>query len=128
MDKISYSFPIYAPVQKIILPEVVTNCFAIRISNLHFHFDQLDKHVFMLSIINHDKYQFVDGVDKLKYTFIHFNDGGKNSINYTNNFTFHSEFSRRDINSLDINIKIDKQFDGMINLYNPVYMEIDFFI
>ena len=127
-NKRSYSFPIYSPQQKINLPFVVDRCHAIRISQLMFKFNDFNKKVLLLSFLSLDSNSYFDGVSNVPYSFIQFNDGSKNTINYINNLpTYDSLFPPRNIMNLDIMAKIDNNYDTVISQNNPLYITLDFY-
>jgi len=123
----SLSFPIYGPIQKINLPYSIKNCFAIRINQLTFKFNDFNKKIFMLSLASLDNHKYFDGSKLDNYTFIFFNDGSRSTINYLNNLnTYDCAFNVRNLEYLDICIKIDGNIDGLISSDNPVYISVDF--
>ena len=126
--KYNLSFPIYSPVQKINLPTPIKKCYAIRINQVTFKFNDFNKKVLLLSIQGLDNNKYFDGVKTENYTFIFFNDGSKSTINYINNVTcYDASFTHRNIEYLDIITKIDDNFDGLISTENVLYISIDFF-
>ena len=129
MTKKSYAFPIYAPVQTVTLPRPFKDCYGLRIASLSFKFQDFDKKVFLLSILSYDNNTYFDGANKeYPYTYIHFNDGSKNTINYSNTLNnLDTTFNRRDIISITFNIKIDNELDTIVNTSNPCYIELEFF-
>ena len=127
-NKRSYSFPIYSPQQKINLPFVIDRCNAIRISQLMFKFSDFNKKVLLLSFSSLDSNSYFDGVNNVSYTFIQFNDGSKNTINYINNLpTYDSYFPPKNIMNLDIQVKIDNEYDNIISTENALYITLDFY-
>ena len=127
MTKTTLSFPIYSSVQKINLPYPIKNCFAIRVNQLTFKFNDFNKKLFLLSLSSLDNHKYFDGSKLDNYTFIFFNDGSKSTLNYLNNLnTYDSTFKSRNLEYLDICIKIDGNADQVISLENPVYIELDF--
>jgi len=128
MNKKSYSFPIYSPQQKVQLPFVVDKCYAVRINQLMFKFNDFNKKTLLISLLSLDSNSYFDGSINVPYTFIYFNDGSKSTINYMNNLNSHdSSFPSRNIMSLDIMIKIDNSYDSTISIENPIYIVLDFF-
>jgi len=128
MTKITLSFPIYSPIQKINLPTAIKKCYAIRINQVSFSFTKHEQKVLLLSIQGLDNNKFFDGVKSSNYTFIYFNNGNQNTINYLNNITISdSNFPSRNIEYLDVITKIDDQLDSSISKTNVLYISIDFF-
>ena len=128
MTKITLSFPIVSPVQKINLPTTIKKCYAIRINQVSFSFTKHQQKILLLSIQGLDTNKYFDGEKSQNYSFIYFNNGNQNSINYLNNITISdSNFPSRNIEYLDIITKIDDQLDSSISKTNPLHISIDFF-
>jgi len=128
MTKLTLSFPIVSPVQKINLPTAIKKCYAIRINQVSFSFVKHEQKVLLLSIQGLDTNKYFDGVKSENYSFIHFNNGKQNTFNYLNNITIaDASFPSRNIEYLDIITKIDDQLDSSISKTNVLYISIDFF-
>ena len=130
--KISLSFPIYTPEQRVTLPTPIPSCYAIRVKQLLFRFNQFNKKVFRLSFLNLDSNHYFDGVNLFACTYLFFNDGSKSTINYFNNAsaetdTYDSIFNNRYIDYVEIKVYIDNVLDTTINPQNPCYITVDFF-
>lgn len=129
MKKITYSFPVFSCVQKINLPTPLKKCYAFRINQVSFTFTDINKKVLLLSISGLDQNKYFDGVKSENYSFIYFNNGKQNTFNYLNNITIaDASFPSRNIDYLDINIKIDDEIDASISKTNALHISIDFFI
>jgi len=128
MPKITLSFPIVSAIQKINLPTAIKKCYAIRINQVSFSFTKHEQKVLLLSIQGLDTNKYFDGIKSTNYSFIYFNNGSLNTINYLNNITISdSNFPSRNIEYLDIITKIDDQLDSSISKTNVLHIAIDFF-
>jgi len=128
MTKRSYSFPIFSPVQKINFPDPISKCFAVRVNQMTFKFQDFNRKVLLLSLPSLDTNTYYDGVISEKCTFIFFNDGSKSTINYFNNLpSYDATFSARNMECLHIVVKIDGILDNIISPENPLYISLDFY-